>query len=177
VIRQGKTLEGQLSAPRLLSTPSLRPSLHFVPAPNSAAGILRKRGGEALLFGDLVGTLLGHTEEFGDLDEAEDSLRAHELTVRFAASYTLLCATPGEETKGQRVTRDGGDTEPVDHLIHEACRFWSGALHLPRTQLIQHGLVSVRRPLRHSDVRDERDYRSREVIRWIVVRITQPVPG
>jgi hypothetical protein len=56
-------------APGLLCPPPLRPCLHLVPAPHSTAGIFGERSGEALLLGDLVGTLLGHTEELGDLDE------------------------------------------------------------------------------------------------------------
>jgi hypothetical protein len=39
------------------------------PAPHSAAGVLGERRGEALLLGDLMGTLLAHSEELGDLDE------------------------------------------------------------------------------------------------------------
>src|SRR6266498_966171 len=35
-----------------------------------AAAVLGDRSGEALLLGDLVGTLLAHAEELGDLDEA-----------------------------------------------------------------------------------------------------------
>src|SRR4029453_1434251 len=50
-------------APRLLASPTLRPCLDLVPAPHSAASVLAKRTGEALLLGDLVVTLLGHTEE------------------------------------------------------------------------------------------------------------------
>jgi hypothetical protein len=50
---------------------SASPRLHLVPTPNSAAGVLAKRSGEPLLLGDLVGTLLGHTEELGDLDKTE----------------------------------------------------------------------------------------------------------
>jgi hypothetical protein len=52
---------------RLLGSPSLRPRLHLEPAPHSAAGVLGKGSGEALLLGDLVGSLLAHAEEFGDL--------------------------------------------------------------------------------------------------------------
>jgi hypothetical protein len=33
--------------------------------------VLGKRSGEALLLGDLVGTLLAHAEELRDLDEAD----------------------------------------------------------------------------------------------------------
>jgi hypothetical protein len=61
----------------LLASPALRPRLDLVPAPNSSAGVLGKRGGEAFLLGDLVGTLLGHTEEIGDLDEADRSWLWH----------------------------------------------------------------------------------------------------
>jgi hypothetical protein len=35
--------------------------------------VLGDRNGEALLLGDLVGALLAHAEEFGDLDEPNPS--------------------------------------------------------------------------------------------------------
>jgi hypothetical protein len=47
-----------LGAPRLLAAPSLRPRLHVVSAPHSAGGVLGERSREAILLGDLVGTLL-----------------------------------------------------------------------------------------------------------------------
>jgi hypothetical protein len=45
--------------------------LHLVPAPDSAAGVLGERSGETLLLGELVGTLLGRAEEFGDVHDAD----------------------------------------------------------------------------------------------------------
>ena len=42
-------------APGLVASPSLRPHLHLVPAPHSAAGVLGKGSGEPLLVGQLVG--------------------------------------------------------------------------------------------------------------------------
>jgi hypothetical protein len=42
-----------------------------VPAPHSAASVFGDRSGEALLVGDLVGSLLANAEELGDLDESD----------------------------------------------------------------------------------------------------------
>jgi hypothetical protein len=60
---------GRVSAPRLVASPAFRPRLHLVTAPHSAAGVLGERSGEPLLLGDLMGALLAHAEELGDLDE------------------------------------------------------------------------------------------------------------
>jgi hypothetical protein len=68
------TSESTATASRFASA---SPTPHLVPAPNSAAGVLGKRSGEALLLGDLVGPLLGHTEELGDLDEADCTWLGH----------------------------------------------------------------------------------------------------
>jgi hypothetical protein len=70
----------------LLGSPPLRPRLHLVSAPHSAADVLGERSGEAILLGDLVGTLLGHAEEFGDLDESERMiLEMRQFTAQVAA--------------------------------------------------------------------------------------------
>jgi hypothetical protein len=57
-------------APGLLPAPPLRPRRDLPPIPQPSSAVLRDRGQECSLLGDLVGTLLGHTEELGDLDEA-----------------------------------------------------------------------------------------------------------
>jgi hypothetical protein len=74
-------------APGLLASPALRPRLHLIPAPNSAAGVLGDRRGEVLLLGDLVSALLGHAEELSDLDER--SVFAVTVAARVAASGSL----------------------------------------------------------------------------------------
>jgi hypothetical protein len=55
------------------------PTLYLIPAPHSAAGIFGERSGEAHLLGDLVGSLLAHPEELGDLDEPHPRWRHHVL--------------------------------------------------------------------------------------------------
>jgi hypothetical protein len=67
--RLGEVHDGRMLPPPLFLPPPLRPRLHFVPAPHSAAGVLGERSGEAGLIRDPVGSLLADAEEFRDLDE------------------------------------------------------------------------------------------------------------
>ena len=59
------------SAPSLLRAPALRPRRDLSPAPHPAAAVTFDRRGESRLVSDLVGALLAHAEELGDLDKAE----------------------------------------------------------------------------------------------------------
>jgi hypothetical protein len=67
------------SAPRLLGSPPLRPGHDLAPVLQTALTLAPDRSGEARLVGDLVGALLAHAEEFGDLDDANGArLRRHD---------------------------------------------------------------------------------------------------
>jgi hypothetical protein len=86
------------ATPGLLPPPPLRPRLHLVSAPHSAAGVLGERSGEAWFTGDLVGALLAHSEELGELDEADGGRSSrHGLVSRSLAmgAYLLVRALEG----------------------------------------------------------------------------------
>ena len=76
------------SAPSVLRPPALGPRRDLSPAPHPAAAVAFDRRGESRLVSDLVGALLAHADELGDLDKAE---RPH-MRLTLAGLHVALTA-------------------------------------------------------------------------------------